>query len=152
MKEACVSHSMTCLLNSTFSSLQTVIAMPHTIRKPAIIDCLIDLDYGVSIGIDGDLHGKFVISGRQPTFRLIAENVFQVPIHENMICSSTGELANVLAGGLSTHLAKDGLHIKTTFPTMMKTATQLIGYDQALKVTVLFQETKELDVHLLLAE
>ncbi|MDY0395199.1 hypothetical protein RWE15_13190 [Virgibacillus halophilus] len=47
-------------------------------------------------------------------------------------------------------MAVEGLHVDITAPTLMKGETELSGYAQAIHVGLNFQETDQLNVHLVL--
>ncbi|HLR52804.1 MAG TPA: chemotaxis protein CheX [Candidatus Avamphibacillus sp.] len=151
MSKIIVSRSITCLLNSTLSSLQTVILIPHTIKKPTLLkEKHFECKFGVSIRIVGDIKGKLVMTGEPANLGFIGEEIFGTPIQPEMLPSFTGELANILAGRLSEYIKEDGVVINISSPTIMEEGTMLSGYKQGLNVPVLFPDNLEFEIYLLL--
>ena len=151
LSKTVVSRSITCLLNSTLSSLQTVIFVPHTIKKPTLLrEKHFEFKFGVSIKIVGDIKGKLVMTGEPASFGYIGEKMFGKTIQSGMIPSFTGELANILAGRLSEYIKEDGIAINITYPTIIEKGTMISGYKQGLNVPVLFPDDIGFEIYLLI--
>jgi len=144
------SKAVTALLNGTLSSLKTVVPIHYTAKKPHLQEQDFQLTFGVLIGITGDIKGKLVLSGDPNMFGTIGEKMFATPLEGDMLHSFSGELGNMIAGGLSTNMADKGVRVNITAPTLMHGDTTLSGYKQALKVPVVFDDTGGMDIFLLL--
>lgn len=142
--------AVTDLLNGTLSSLDTVIPMSYTRTNPRLLEQNFGLKFGVLIGITGDVKGKLVLSGDQAIFSRIGEAMYGMPLEGDMLISFSGELGNMIAGGLSTNIAENGIDINITAPTMMQGNTTLSGFKQGVSVTASFADTGDLDIFLLL--
>lgn len=139
------------LLNGMFVALKTVVPIEQEISKPQLLKEKVDLQFGVLIGITGDVKGQLVITGDKGTFASIGETMYGMPLDGEMLASFSGELGNMLAGRLSTIVAENGVHTDITSPTILEGNTHLSGYKQALKVNVRYDRFGETDIYLLLA-
>lgn len=144
------SKAVTELLNSTLSSLNSVVPMEYQTMKPQVMNQGFHLSFGVLIGITGDIKGKLVLTGKPTTFGSIGETMFGMALEGDMLISFSGELGNMIAGGLSTSLSEGGVDINITAPTMMQGNTTLSGFKQALEVPITFDRAGEMNVYLLL--
>jgi len=142
--------AVTKLLNGTLSSIKTVIPIQFDVKKPKLFRQDFHLYFGVLIGITGDIKGRLVFTGDPETFGSIGKVMFGSPLEGEMLASFSGELGNMIAGGLSTKIAKSGTDINITSPTIMEGDTKLSGYGQALELAVLFENTGQLNTYLLL--
>lgn len=138
------------LLNGTLASIKNVVPIEFQIDKPRRVEKDFRLNFGVLIGITGDVKGKLVFTGQPPTFNAIGEKMFGMTLDEEMLVSFSGELGNMIAGGLSTNIAENGTNINITAPTIMRGDTNLSGFKHALEVTLGFKETGEMNTYLLL--
>ncbi|MFD1360416.1 chemotaxis protein CheX [Lentibacillus salinarum] len=138
------------LLNGTFSSLETVVSIEHTRMKPQLLERNFHIEYGVLIGITGDIKGKLILSGNPAVFSKIGETMYGMPLEGDMLLSFSGELGNMIAGGLATNIVENGININITAPTLMQGNTTLSGFKQGLRVTTSFDHTGEIDIILLL--
>lgn len=138
------------LLNGTFSSIKTVVPIDFQMEKPQVLKQNLHLSFGVLIGITGDIKGSLVFTGGSSTFGSIGEKMFGMPLEGEMLVSFSGELGNMIAGGLSTKIAESGTDINITSPTIMQGDTTLFGYKQALEVIVIFENIGKMNTYLLL--
>ncbi|WP_047982708.1 chemotaxis protein CheX [Ornithinibacillus contaminans] len=143
------SKAITVLLNGTISSIQHVIPIKHEIRKPELSNESLKLQFGVLIGITGDVKGKLVLSADQSVFGAIGQAMFGMPLEGEMLTSFSGELGNMIAGGLSTNIVQSGLKTDITAPTIIEGNTNLSGYEKAIKLPVVFESVGELILYLL---
>lgn len=141
---------MTDLLNGTYSSLKSIMPIQHEMKKPQLINQSLQLQFGVLIGMTIDINGKFILAGDSNLFSSIGESMFGMPIEGDMLLSFSGELGNMIAGGLSTHLFKCGINTDITSPTILQGNVVLSGYQQALQMTAMFENRQELDIYLLM--
>ena len=144
------SKAVTELLNCTLSSLNSVVPMDYQTKKPQLMKQDFHLAFGVLIGITGDIKGKLVLTGKPLTFGSIGETMFGMKLEGDMLISFSGELGNMIAGGLSTNLSEGGIDINITAPTTMHGDTTLSGYKQALEVPIIFDRAGEMNIYLLL--
>ncbi|MEI3605740.1 chemotaxis protein CheX [Pseudogracilibacillus sp. SE30717A] len=144
------SSVVTKLLNGTLSSIKSVIPIDYQIEKPKMVKEDLQLFYGVLIGITGDIRGNLVFTGQQSTFGSIGEKMFGMPLEGEMLLSFSGELGNMIAGGISTSISQDGTDINITSPTIMQGNTVLHGHKQALKLTVNFESVGTMNTYLLI--
>src|SRR5690625_6893125 len=129
---------VTSLLNATLASITAVIPVEPQINKPQLVEEQCHLNFGVLVGITGDMNGKLVFTGETETFSSISQVLYQMPLEGEMLLSFSGELGNMIAGGLSTNLAKNNTNISITTPTILQGDTKLSGYKQALELKVIF--------------
>lgn len=144
------SKLITQLLNGTLSSLKTVVPIAHKPMRPHLLEKSFSLKFGVLIGLTGDITGKLILAGKPSVFGLIGSEMFDTPLEGEMLLSFSGEMGNMIAGGLSTKIAKNGININITYPTIMQGNTNLSGYKQALGVPILLDTSDELYIYLLL--
>jgi chemotaxis protein CheX len=143
------STSITAVLNGMIASLNHVVPIKHEVNQPRIAGKNLKLQFGVLIGITGDLKGKLVLSGEPTVFGAIGETMFGMPLEDEMLVSFSGELGNMLAGGLSTNIVQNGINTDITSPTIMEGNTTLLGYEKAIQLTVNFDSIGVLDLYLL---
>ena len=88
------------LLNGTYSTLRTIVPIHHEIKKPRLLEQSLHLQFGVLIGITVDIKGKLILAGDSTIFGSIGESMFGMPLEGDMLLSFSGELGNMIAGGL----------------------------------------------------
>ncbi|WP_010095304.1 chemotaxis protein CheX [Ornithinibacillus scapharcae] len=144
------SKAITSLLNGTIMSVKNTIPVQHTIGKPQLSGESLKLQFGVLIGITGDIKGKLVLSGESNVFSSIGEAMFGMPIQDEMLVSLSGELGNIIAGGLSTNIVQSGLKTDITAPTIIEGNMTISGYERVIQLPVLFNAIGELDLFLII--
>ncbi|WP_085522183.1 chemotaxis protein CheX [Tuberibacillus sp. Marseille-P3662] len=144
--------TITHLINGTLQSLKTALSLDHSISKPGLLETPLQVTFGVFIGITGDFKGKLVINGHHQTFANIGEKMFGMPLEGEMLKSFTGEIGNMIAGGLSTNIYHQGIKIDITAPTVMDGDSQITGFRQAIHVPVHFNTDESFDLYLLVDE
>ncbi|MDY0409121.1 chemotaxis protein CheX [Virgibacillus soli] len=142
--------TITDLLNATYVSLKSVVPLPYQISKPALLGKSLLIEFGVLIGITGDIKGKLILGGEQAIFQTIGESMFGMALEGEMLTSFSGELGNMLAGNLATNIVKSGINTDITSPTIMDGQTSISGYKQALQLTALFEQAGDLNIYLLM--
>ncbi|MBD1224570.1 chemotaxis protein CheX [Virgibacillus halodenitrificans] len=142
--------TITSLLNGTNKALASIVPMDFSMSKPKLLGKSLHLQFGVLIGITGDIKGKLILAGDQPMFGAIGEKMFGMPLEGEMLASFSGELGNMLAGGIATNIIQDGVKTDITAPTIMQGNTTLTGYEKALHLPVAFMHSGEMDIYLLL--
>lgn len=138
------------LLNGTHIAIKTVVPLSHHISKPSIVGKNLSLQFGVLIGITGDVKGKLVLSGDLSVFGGIGESMYGMALQGEMLTSFSGELGNMLAGRIATSISDKGINTDITSPTIIQGDTHLTGYKQALKLTVTYEGLGDIDVFLLI--
>lgn len=144
------SKSITSLLNGTNKALQTVVPIESTLSKPMVEKGLLLVRYGVFIGITGDIKGKLVLIGEEELFSSLGEVMFGTEINGDMLLSFSGELGNMIAGNLSTHVVSDGININITAPSVIKGNAEITGHNMGIQLVSSFGELGDLHIHLLL--
>lgn len=144
--------SIATLLNGTNLALKTVVPIDYTISKPKLQKELVLVQYGVFVGITGDIKGKLVLIGEQNLFSSLGEIMFGVPVQDEMLLSFSGELGNMIAGNLSTHITNEGVSIDITAPSIITGDAKISGHDVGVKLVSSFKEIGDLQIHLLIDE
>src|SRR5690625_237128 len=127
---------VTTLLNATISTIKTVVPIDSQIKKPLLLKEDFYLNFDVLIGITADMKGKLVFTGEASTFSSVGERMYGMTLEGEMLQSFSGELGNMIAGGISTNLAEHETEIMITTPTILQGDTRLWGYKQALELSV----------------
>lgn len=138
------------LLNGTYTSLKAIVPIKQELKKPSLLGKSLQLNFGVLIGITGDIKGKIILSADTHIFSSVGEAMFGMPLEGEMLASFSGELGNMIAGSLSTIIADNGIKTDITAPTIMKGDTTLTGYERAIQMTVILENIGELKIYLLL--
>jgi chemotaxis protein CheX len=146
------SKSITLLLNGTITSLRDVVPLEPKINKPGLLQGNLNLQFGVLIGIIGDIKGQLLITGDSNIFGSIGETMFGMPLDGEMLVSFSGELGNMIAGGIATNIVKSGVRIDITTPTILKGDTTLSGYKKAIHINVFYLSLGDLNIYLLLEQ
>ncbi|WP_082918116.1 chemotaxis protein CheX [Oceanobacillus sp. Castelsardo] len=141
---------ITMMLNSTITSVKNVIPIPHQVSEPSILPTPLNIQYGVLIGLTGDVKGNLVLTGNPKIFSAIGESLFGMPIEGDMLSSFSGELGNMIAGGLATSISTQGINTDISAPTILQGNTNLTGFGKAIRLTIQFELMGNLDICLLL--
>ncbi|MET0785719.1 MAG: chemotaxis protein CheX [Paenisporosarcina sp.] len=138
------------ILNGLNASIKNVIPLNQKIDKPSLLSKPLQLQFGVLIGIVGDVTGKIVFTGERNVFSSIGESMFGMSIEGDMLSSFSGELGNMLAAGLSSRIAEHGIATDITSPTVMEGNTTLSGFEKAFHIQVTFDNEDKLHIYLML--
>lgn len=138
------------LLNGTYSTLKSIMPVQHVMKKPRLFNQTLHLEFGVLIGITIDIKGKLILAGEASLFGSIGESMFGMPLEGEMVLSFSGELGNMIAGGLSTHLVSCGIQTDITSPTIIEGNIMLSDHKRAIQMTAVFENREELDIYVLL--
>nr|WP_220127163.1 chemotaxis protein CheX [Halobacillus locisalis] len=106
-------------------------------------------ELGVLIGMTGDLTGRLLIDGSHTSFGFVGEKMFGMPLEGDMLYSFTGELANMIAGHLSTKVSERSISIDITPPTVIQGESSIHGFDLAFHVPVTLQDDHKLKLILM---
>jgi chemotaxis protein CheX len=125
------------ILNGTIQSLKSVIPLPMDIKSPPLmVQPFEQEEMGVLIGIIGDIKGRIIIDSTSECLSSIGATMFGMPLEGEMLESFTGELGNMIAGNLCTVIARDGVEVDITPPTVIVGKTKLFGFQHAFKLPV----------------
>jgi len=142
--------TVTDVLNGVYHSIKNIIPLSHEIDKPKLMTQKLQLQFGVLIGIIGDVSGKILFEGERAVFSTIGEAMYGMKLESDMLSSFSGELGNMIAAGLSTYIAKNGISSDITSPTIMEGNTTLSGFEKAYHIEVTCEEAGILHIYLLL--
>lgn len=148
--ESLKSKVVTELLNGTILTIQSIVPIEYKIIKPRLIYEAIQLQYGVIIGITGDVQVKLMITGSSQMFSQISEKMYGMPLEGDMLISFSGEFGNMIAGGLSTNIAAKGTIVNITSPTIMNETTTVDGYNRMIELPIVFKEIGKMHTYLLI--
>ncbi|RIW33090.1 chemotaxis protein CheX [Bacillus salacetis] len=127
--------SVTDILNGTIQSIKSVIPLPVKVDQPSLITEPVKIhSMGVLIGLTGDIRGQIIIDGHVEDFQGLGASMFGMPLEGEMLESFAGELGNMIAGNLSTHISQLGHSMDITPPTVIVGESKLSGFDRALRL------------------
>jgi len=143
------STHITNLLNASIRAINHIMTMKNTISDPILVGHTLHLNYGVLIGLVGEIEGKLMITGDPDVFAMIGEKLFGMPLAGEMLKSFTGELGNMIAGGISTDIGNQGMDIDITSPTIIEGDSILSGYKQGIQLQITLSERHRFELNLL---
>lgn len=138
------------LLCATSTAVKNVVPLNLTVESPRSLTQSILVNFGVLIGITGDIKGKLVLTGDSELFGSIGEVMFGMQLENEIMVSFSGELGNMIAGGIASSIFKDGIQTDITAPTILSGNTSLSGYRNGLHIPVYFESVGRMGIHLLL--
>lgn len=138
------------LADGTLASMNEVIPMDFETESSLHVKEELDIQFGVLVGFTGDIKGKVILKAETFVFSSIGEKMFGMPLEGEMLSSFSGELGNMIAGGISTNIAGEGIKTDITAPTVMQGDTTLFGFNQAWMIDVTFQEIGNMDIYLII--
>jgi len=124
---------ITALLNATLASIHEL-ANIETGRPDMVSAPVLQTDYGVLIGIVGDVKGRIFILGESAVFINAGLAMYGMELEGDMLESFVGEFGNSVAGHAATKLYNQSVHIDITPPTTMQGHVKLGGFSKALQV------------------
>jgi len=136
--------------NGSIVAVKKIIPLEPTIGAPQLIKPPLTVNFGVMIGITGELKGNLVVKSTKDFFSVIGEKMFGMPVSGDMLESFAGELGNMIAGNLSTYLAENEINTEITHPTVLEGEANLSGFKRALLVEIGYENESDLIIHLLL--
>ncbi len=78
------------------------------------------IESGVLVGFTGDMKLSLFINGEQEVFSFFAELLYGMSLDGDMLHSFTAEVGNMIAGNLSTNLAKCSIKTDITAPILLE--------------------------------
>lgn len=141
---------ITDLLNGTLKSIKTVIPLSHTVSSPSLATEPLMIRFGVLIGFTGHIKGKLLMIGEDKDYSYIGQALYGMPLEGEMLKSFAGELGNMIAGGISTHVAEKGHFIDITAPSIIEGHSTITGFDKAIELDIRFEDGRAITLSLLL--
>lgn len=146
-----LSKNVTLLLNETIKVSKVVIPLDIKVGKPYLMQAPVwQNQYGVIIGVTGDLKGRLIIESTEDIIKKIAEMMFGMPVEGEMIASFFGELGNMIGGNLCTSIYNEGVKLDITPPTVMVGQVSLHGFKTALRLPLLIDNEEKIFITLAL--
>ncbi|QGH34183.1 chemotaxis protein CheX [Gracilibacillus salitolerans] len=138
------------LYNGSVQTIKNVVPVEHQFESPKMSTNPLNIKYGVLIGYSGTFKGDLLIQADHNVFSSIGEALYGMQLSEDMLDSFSGELGNMLAGGLSTHLANAGIDTDITHPTIISGNANLTGFKRILEVEIHYPSIGDMKMSLLL--
>lgn len=127
------SSSITTVLNAAISSVGELMCI--TIGNPSLVSApVVQTDFGVLVGITGDLKGRLLLFGERGVFNQAGLSMYGMELPDDMLESFVGEFGNSAAGRTATILSEQGIDIDITPPTTMQGSVKLGGFKTAVQV------------------
>lgn len=127
------SSAITTLLNAAIKAVDCVIPNVFHSRKPFIANVPVQQsEFGVLIGITGDVRGRLYISTTHQSFATIGKMMSGMDLDDEMLRSFAAEFTNMVAG--HTVRLSEGVTMDISPPTTLVGETKLYGFDRALIV------------------
>jgi chemotaxis protein CheX len=127
---------ITALLNATLASIHELASIET--GKPSMASApIMQTDYGVLIGIVGDVKGRIFILGESKVFAHAGLAMYGMELEGEMLESFVGEFGNSVAGHAATKLYDQAVKIDITPPTTMQGNVKLGGFSKAIQVPFL---------------
>lgn len=138
------------LYNGSVQTIKNVIPIEPQFEAPKIRTTPVHVEYGVFIGYSGTFKCDLLVQATPFVFSGLGMSLYGMELPEEMVDSFSGELGNMLAGGLSTHLANRGINTDITHPTIMNGHTNLTGFKRVLEVQIQFEQIGNMNMLILL--
>ena len=135
MVDALQSQLLMKVLNGTLLAADTVI--PATIRRdpPKVVEGpILQPEMGVLIGLAREIRGRLILESSQAVYSGLSQLMYGMALEGEMLESFVGELGNMIAGHMATHVAEDGTDIDISPPTVLVGQTKLTGFRTALLI------------------
>ncbi|WP_254639198.1 chemotaxis protein CheX [Cohnella sp. GbtcB17] len=127
------------LLQDILQALRQIVPLPLTVADPRAEDEEWQEEWGVLIGVTGDMYGRVVILGEGDVFGHLGETMFGMRLAGEMLHSFVGELANMVAGQAATLVAGRGCRIDITPPTVIAGRMHIYGLNNVVRMSVAFE-------------
>lgn len=142
--------TITDMLNGVNISIKNILPLDLKIAKPTIIKMPLQLQFGVLIGVVGEVKGKILFAGESAVFSGIASAMYGMELEGDMLSSFSGELGNMLAAGISTHMESQGVKTDITSPSIIEGNMKLSGFDRAYNIQISCANTGIINIYVLL--
>lgn len=128
-----ITSPITALLNAALMSIHELVGI-ETGKSEMVTAPVLQTDYGVLIGIVGDVKGRIFILGESGVFIHAGLTMYGMGLSGDMLESFVGEFGNSVAGHAATKLYNQSVKIDITPPTTMQGHAKLGGFSKALQV------------------
>ncbi|WP_338470040.1 chemotaxis protein CheX [Niallia sp. XMNu-256] len=151
--EVSIIKQVTDIISSTIDSIKGVFPFGLLIDDSYILQQpYTQQSIGVLIGMTGDLSGRLIIDGDETVFTSIGEVMFGMKVEGEMLKSFAGELGNMIAGTLSTAIARHKIEMDITPPTVLVGETKIYGFEKAFCLQVIIQNIGNLTILLMIEQ
>lgn len=141
-----VSTTLEDLHGGILDSVKQIVPIPYENVSLPIVKTELTLQYGVLVGVTGSIKGKILYKADADVFGSIGELMFGMALEGDMLKSFSGELGNMISGGLCTNIFSKGVSIDITAPTILEGHSTLSGFKEAIEIEINFQNGKTLAV------
>lgn len=141
--------TVTSLLNGTNKALQQVVPIQQSVSKPSILREILSINFGVFIGLTGDIKGRILFAGDVHLFGAIGETMFGTPLQDDMLLSFSGELGNMIAGNVSIAVENENLSIDITEPSIIQEKAEISEYEMAIHLISKIDTLGKLNIYIL---
>lgn len=145
-----VSTTLEDLQGGILDSIKQIVPIPYEDVSTPTVQTEITLKYGVLVGVTGSIKGKILYKADADVFGSIGELMFGMALEGEMLKSFSGELGNMISGGVCTNIFSKGVTIDITAPTIMEGTSTLSGFKEAIEVEITFQNGKKLAIGLMI--
>ncbi|MFC3799368.1 chemotaxis protein CheX [Cohnella sp. GCM10012308] len=132
------------LLQDILQALRQVVPLPLSVTDPRSEKDEWQDEWGVLIGVTGDMYGRVVILGEGDVFGRLGESMFGMLLEGDMLHSFVGELANMVTGQAATLVSGRGYRIDITPPTVITGKMHIYGLRNVVRMSVAFERAGEL--------
>ena len=101
---------------------------------------IVQSEYGVLVGILGELRGRLFVIGGTDLFAQAGLAMYGMELSGDMLESFVGEFGNSVAGHTATRLSEVGIQIDITPPTTLQGQVKLGGFSKAIQIPFTMQE------------
>jgi chemotaxis protein CheX len=106
----------------------------------------------VLVDFTGEVSGRMIIKGQKESFGRLGLKMFGMTLEGDMLDSFVGEIANMVAGNISTLISQRGRKVDITPPTMIEGGMKLFHFEKVLFIPLSTEDVGEMDLILLLQE
>lgn len=132
------------LLQDILQALRQVVPLSLSVTDPRSDNEEWQDEWGVLIGVTGDMYGRVVILGEGEVFGRLGESMFGMALEGDMLHSFVGELANMVTGQAATLVSGRGCRIDITPPTVITGKMHIFGLRNVVRMSVAFERAGEL--------
>lgn len=141
------------IIEGTKSAVSTVIPFPMTADNPEWIKAPINQkEIGVLVSVTGDLKVRLILEESKEVFQRMGEQMYGMPLEDEILESFVGEMGNMIAGNLAAYLSEKGYQIDITPPTVMVGQTKIYGFDRAIYLPLHIEGIGQLHITLIVEQ
>lgn len=125
------------IIEGTKKGIETVIPFPFQVEEETWLKSPIhQKEIGVLVSITGDIKVRLILEESLQAFKQLGENMYGMPLEDQMLESFVGEMGNMIAGTIASYLFEQGFTIDITPPTVMVGETKIYGFDRAINQSI----------------